>query len=477
MSALEDRRAAHAAALAIHGQSAVLAFWPALNDEQRRMLLDDLDQVDLQRCAPLIDEYVRRRPVTRLPAQLEPAPAYPAEPPPAQVELYRAARAQGEALIRGGEVAAFTVAGGQGTRLGFDGPKGCFPASPVRGATLFQLFAEAIRGVGRRYGRRPRWYIMTSPLNHAVTVEYFERSAYFGLPPEEVRFFRQGQMPAFTPDGQLALIAPHQLALAPDGHGGSLQALARSGALDDMRAHGVSQISYFQVDNPLVKPIDPLFIGLHALTGSEMASKAVAKADDKERVGNFCLADGRLCVIEYSDLPDEIAHEKNADGSRRFDAGSIAIHVLSRAFVERVTAAGSDCRLPWHRADKTANLVDPRRGDRTPAPAPVVKLEMFVFDALPLARNPLVLMTPRHEEFSPIKNADGLDSPATARRDQLRRAAAWVESAGGRVARDPSGEPAAAVEISPAYALDAADLRGRLSTPLHVQAGQQLVLE
>jgi UDP-N-acetylglucosamine/UDP-N-acetylgalactosamine diphosphorylase len=439
-------------------------------------LLDDIEQIELDRCVPLIDTMVRAHPEFRVPEHLEPPTTFPAEPAPDQVGRYRNAQHIGAEAIRHGKVAAFTVAGGQGTRLGYDGPKGGFQVTPVRSACLFQVFAEYLRGTERRYGHRPRWYIMTSPLNHEATLAIFEEHDYFELQPDDVMFFPQGQMPAFHPDGKIALSEKHRIALGPDGHGGSLRALAASGALRDMRERGIEYLSYFQVDNPLVKVIDPLFIGLHIETGSEMSSKAVTKAHDLERVGNFCLADGKLTVIEYSDLPDELAAQKNPDGSRRFDAGSIAVHVLSRTFVERVTRTRAKARLPWHRAEKKVTVVD-RHGQTVVPEAPnVVKLETFVFDAIPLAQHPLVLFTPREEEFSPVKNAEGADSPATARRDMLRRAARWLESCGCQVPRDSDGTPDLPLEISPLFALDAADLRERLVAPPELKPGQALLL-
>lgn len=471
-----ERYQAYRQKLAEFSQSHLLAFWEVLSDSQRDELLDDLDEVDFALCRALIDSHVRRRPTVHLPEHIEPPPSLPAEPDAARIELYAQARHVGAEAIQAGRVAAFTVAGGQGTRLGFNGPKGAFPISPVRGAPLFQLFAESLLGVERRYGHRPRWYIMTSPLNHAETEAFFERCGWFGLAPEDVVLFRQGQMPAFHPDGRIALAERHRVALSPDGHGGCLRALAASGALADMRAREIDVISYFQVDNPLVRTIDPLFIGLHLLTDSEMSSKAIPKAHDLERVGNFCLVDGKVTVIEYSDLPESLATARNPDGTRRFDAGSIAIHVLSRALVERLTAPGGQVELPWHRADKKVAVVDERGRVTEPAAPNVVKLERFIFDAIPLARNPLVLFTRREEEFSPVKNAEGTDSPATTRRDLIRRAARWLEACGWTVPRTGDGEPALPIEINPAFALDAEDLRRRLPTAPELVPGRPLLL-
>ncbi len=469
MPSTDERYQAYTHRLPRYSQSHLLAFWPELPNEQRRQLLDDLDQIDFDRCTALIESHVRKLPAVHVPRSIEPPTSFPIEPAGDQAGLYARARRLGADAIRAGRVAAFTVAGGQGTRLGFDGPKGAFRISPIRNAPLFQLFADSLRGVERRYGRCPRWYIMTSPTNHADTTDFFARHNFFGLSTDDTMFFEQRQMPAFLPDGRIALAEKHRVALGPDGHGGSLRALAESGALDDMRRRGIDTISYFQVDNPLVQTLDPLFVGLHLNTGAEMSSKAVHKAYDGERVGVLCVVDGKLAVIEYSDLPEELARAGNADGTRRFDAGSIAVHILSREFVERLTAPGATLQLPWHRADKKVAVVDEHGQTVTPASPNAVKLEMFVFDAIPLAHNPLVLYTRREEEFSPVKNVEGVDSPATARRDLIRRAARWLEFCGVTIPRTAEGEPALPIEISPAYALDVEDLRERLKplpTPL-----------
>jgi len=262
------------------------------------------------------------------------------------------------------------------------------------------------------------------------------------------------------------------LALSPDGHGGSLRALHRSGALEDMRHRGVEHMSYFQVDNPLVHCIDPLFLGLHDLTGSEMSSKTIPKAGPLEKVGNFVSAGGVVQVIEYSDLPESLANQRNPDGSLRFNEGSIAIHALRVSFVERLNTG--TLSLPWHRAEKKVPFVDVQGNNVKPERPNAVKLEQFVFDAIPLAKNAMVYTTERAEEFSPVKNAEGVDSPATCRRDQIRRAARWLREAGVEVpARE--GEPDAVLEISPLYATSAEQLRRRKPT-LRIAPGTSVYL-
>ena len=205
-----------------------------------------------------------------------------------------------------------------------------------------------------------------------------------------------------------------------------------------------------------------------------MSTKVAPKVDDLERVGNMCLADGRLVVVEYSSFPDELAHLKNPDGSRRFNVGNLAIHLLETNFIDRI--AGQSFKLPYHRAEKTVTWVDENGLERTPATPNAVKLETFVFDALPLASNPLLLEIDRSEEFSPVKNAKGVDSIETAIRDQIRRAARWLKSAGVEVPSNENGEFDVVLEIAPSYALTAEDVARNLKTPLRLQPGERIYL-
>ena len=316
---------------------------------------------------------------------------------------------------------------------------------------------------------------MTSPTNDAATRAFFADSQFFGLDPADVTFFVQAQMPVVGTDGRVLLAGKDRIAFSPNGHGGVLAALRDAGALDDMARRGVEVISYFQVDNPLVRCVDPLFIGLHATRGAEMSAKALPKRDPLERLGNFCLADGKVTVIEYSDLPADLARATRPDGTLLFSAGSIAIHVLSRAFVERITDGGG--ALPFHRAAKRVPALTPTGAVVRPDQPNAVKLEMFVFDAMPLAGEVVLLETVRAREFSPIKNGVGPDSPTTCLRDQVARAASWLESAGVAVPLDADNHPAAAIEISPLLALEAADLPGRIDPDMTIKPGDRIYLE
>jgi len=460
--------------LAARGQDHVLRWWDDLSGSKREHLLSEIESIPWSDLDPLVETHIRNKPQDAECANLEPAVVFPCQPDAANAALYRDAVVLGDELIRAGKVAAFCVAGGQGTRLGFEGPKGAVTITPVREKTLFQLFAETIVAVRKRYGVGIRWYIMTNPGNHKQTAGFLEDHEFFGLPPEDVVLFSQGMLPSFDLDGKILLEDKHRLALAPDGHGGSLKSLVVSGALKDMESRGIEIISYFQVDNPLVKPFDLLFIGLHAKTGSEMSTKVASKVDDLERVGNVCMREGRVVVVEYSDFPSDLAHSKNSDGSRMFNVGNLAIHLLEVGFVDRIIARNFE--LPYRRAEKTVTWMDENGFQRTPPVPNAVKLEMFVFDALPLAANPLLLEIDRAEEFSPVKNAKGVDSVESAIRDQIRRAARWLDGAGVRVPRKPDGEPDVVIEVAPSYARNADDVRRRVTRPPELYSGETIYI-
>jgi UDP-N-acetylglucosamine/UDP-N-acetylgalactosamine diphosphorylase len=436
--------------LAAHGQEGLLRFWDELDGAGRARLERDLRSLDLELLDRLVETLVRGRE-----EHLDIDGVAPVEPDPAPSPE---AVAEGEDALARGAVAVVVVAGGQGTRLGFDGPKGCYPIGPVTDRSLFQIHCEKVAALGRRYGRTPPLYIMTSDDNHAATEAFFAEHGRFGL--EHVRLFRQGTMPAVDAgSGAVLLAAPDRVALSPDGHGGTLRALRRNGCLDEMRERGIETIFYLQVDNPLIAVGDPGFVGAHRLAGAEVSSKVVRKTDPTEKVGIVAARDGRQLVIEYSDLPDRLAEQRRPDGGLAYAAGSIALHVFSREFVERVAATAE---LPYHRARKLVPYVDDRGNTIEPIVPNAIKFEQFIFDTLPLARRSLVLETSREGEFEPLKNAEGPSSPQTVRARLSDAAAGVLEAAGAVVSRTPDGAAAVPIELSPLVAADPAELARRV---------------
>jgi len=396
------------------GQRSAVEALERLGDAARARLAAQLARVDP---AALARAFAGARRLAEIPRErLEPPEVDRLPEHDGDAALRERARRRGEELLAGGAVAALVVAGGQGSRLGFDGPKGLFPLGPVSRRSLFEQQAQKLRGAARRYGQPVPWLLMTSSDTDRACREAFEAAGRFGLPAEDVRFFTQGSMPAVDFEGRLLLEAPDRLALAPDGHGGVFAALTASGLLAELEARGIRLLSYYQVDNPLVNIADPVFLGLHDLRGAEMSCKVLAKRGPDERAGTVGRLGGRTRVIEYIEVDPWHRDQRDPRGELVYWAASIGMHVLSVDFVRRV-AADAERVLPYHASAKAIPCQGPE-GRRVVPDAPNgYKLERFVFDALPEARRAALLEVRRHEEYSPIKNRTGGESPCTARRD------------------------------------------------------------
>ncbi len=373
------------------------------------------------------------------------------------------ARERGVEALSAGRVAALLVAGGQGSRLGFEHPKGMFPIGPVSGNSLFQIFIQRVLATARRYGTAVPLLVMTSPATHAETVEYLRDHDRFGLPADDLFVFCQGTMPAVDAiTGQLLRASADSLALAPDGHGGMLAALHKSGALAYAQERGIELFSYGQIDNPLLQLCQPELIGYHLLSASEMTSQVVEKQMPLDRVGNVVTVDGKMRIIEYSDLPSDVAHQCNPDGSLRLWAGSIAVHVFDVAFLQRMCSQTD--AIPFHAARKKVEYVDDQGRVQVPPQPNAIKFERFIFDLLPWARNPIVVEGDPAEVFAPVKNAEGaeFDTPTATRNALIRLHTKWLRNAGVAV-RD-----GVAVEISPLWALDESQVVQRKPIPREI---------
>jgi UDP-N-acetylglucosamine/UDP-N-acetylgalactosamine diphosphorylase len=434
----------------------ILTGLDGLSADQRRVLHEQFACLDLDLLSRL---FCQRNQTYSLPVpeRIQPPPVTTLSSANAQERLL------GEEALRRGEVAVLMVAGGQGSRLGFEQPKGMFPIGPVSNKSLFQIHTEKVLALRRRYGRPVPFLIMTSHATDAETKQFFAGNRYFGLPAEEVFYFQQGTMPALDiATGRLLFEAPGRLFLSPNGHGGALTALADSGLLDQLRGRGVRHIFYFQVDNPLVRMADPLFLGHHIARRAEVSSKMVPKESPTDKLGVFVLVEGSCSMIEYSDLPDDLACATDAAGSLCIRAGNPAIHIFDVDFLARLTQGRT--RLPYHVARKKVPHVD----EPEPARENALKFELFIFDALPLAERWTVVETSRREEFAPLKNATGADSPERVRQAISDLAGDWLEAAGVNVPRRADGSVAVSLEISPLYALDAEELKNKVNPGLRI---------
>ncbi|HUT91078.1 MAG TPA: UTP--glucose-1-phosphate uridylyltransferase [Thermoguttaceae bacterium] len=445
------------ASLAAFGQERLLAFWDDLDQEQRELLVDDIDGIDFRRVADLYKRRDEEQDYGELARRMTPPPAFRLEAADNRVTPEEARRRGVEAL-RAGHVGVILVAGGQGTRLGFDHPKGMYPIGPISQKSLFRIHIEKIVASSRRHGAPIPLYLMTSPATRAETESYLAHRGRFGLPEEDLKPFCQATMPAVDADtGSVLLAEPHRVASSPDGHGGTLAALAGHGCLDDMRQRGLRHLFYLQVDNPLANVCSPESIGYHLICGSEMSTQVVAKQTASDRVGNVVQVDGRLHVIEYIHWDDVIEQQPDAADPKKFWAGSIAVHVFDRAFLERM--ADRDDVLPFHLSDKKkVNYVDPSGELVQPEKGNAIKFERFIFDLMPFADDAIVVEVDAHRDFGPLKNAAGAerDTPDTVKAQMVAVHREWLRQAGAEVA---DGVP---VEISPLFALDAAELAEKI---------------
>ena len=424
------------------GQEHVLAYWKKLSKKEQTALLEQIATIEpknvkycqqaLKAGGAVADSSKGKAPKV---AELKGA-------------ALKKAIAAGEKELKAGRVAALLVAGGQGSRLGYDGPKGCYSIGPITGAPLFYFHARKILARSIRYGAAIPFYVMTSEANNEATVRCFEENDYFGLNPDDVFFFTQGMWPGMTKEGKIILDAPGHVFMSPDGHGGLLAALKKSGALADMKRRGIKSVFFFQVDNPLVEIADPAFVGYHVAQKSEYSLKLCAKRDPFEKVGVPMQFGKTFRMVEYTEMTDEQCKRKGKDGRLYFLYGSPAIHVFDRAFLEREAAKA----MPLHLAFKKIPTVENGKVVKPTEPNGY-KFEKFIFDILPNAKRAAFLAFEQKDEFSPVKNAEGNDSPATCKADMQAKWARWFAELGVKASADVP------LEIDPVYALDAADLK------------------
>jgi len=445
-----------------HRQEHLSRFWAQLDARQRESLVRQIEGIDF----PLVEKLYAQR---HDQSNFRDLALRAAEPAAFRLDASKnrfspaESRARGRLALAAGKVGVILVAGGQGSRLGFDHPKGMFSIGPVSGRTLFQIHIERILATAQRYGVRMPLYVMTSPATHEETLDFLTAQERFGMAEEDLHVFCQGTMPAVdSATGQLLLESPSRLAVSPNGHGGMLAAFADSGAMAEAEDRGIRQLFYFQVDNPLVDIAGAEYVGYHLLSQSEMTSQVIAKRDPLEKVGNVVDVDGRLMVIEYSDLPDDVARKTNPDGSLAIWAGSIAVHVFDLEFLRR--ARDQVDLLPYHYAQKKVACIDAAGRRVEPAKGNAIKFERFIFDLMPLARNAIVVEVDPASAFAPLKNASGAPADTAesvkAQISNLHRR--WLQGAGVEIAEG------IAVEISPWFALNAEELRTKVSPGLEI---------
>ena len=316
----------------------------------------------------------------------------------------------GKKAIEDGKYAVVTMAGGQGTRLGYIAPKGTFKIGSGIDKSLFEALSDTIKEARDKYNVSIPWYIMTSRENNNATEKFFEKNDFFGLPYEDVKFFKQGELPMVNTEGKLLLDETGLIKLAADGHGGVFESLYKNGYLEDMKNRGIEWIFISGVDNVLAGLVDPIAVGLSIDRGTLATGKSVVKRSPSERVGVFCKKNNRPYVIEYTEITDRMANERNSEGELIYGES----HILTNLFNIKALENISHNKLPYHSAFKKVKYMN-RNGEIIKPEEPNgYKFESFIFDAFETLDDMSILRVKREDEFAPLKNAEGEDSPNTA---------------------------------------------------------------
>ena len=321
----------------------------------------------------------------------------------------------GKHAIKNGKLAAVTMAGGQGTRLGHNGPKGTYDIGLDSHKSLFELLSDGLKEQGKKYGVTIPWFIMTSRENNEQTIEFFEKNRNFGYQKDKnLFFFIQGELPMVDTEGKILIDETGLIKQAADGHGGIYESLVKSGMTNKMRELGIEWVFIGGVDNCLVKMVDPVLMGVAIDKGVTVACKSIVKANPHEKVGVFCKRNGKPGVVEYSEISDEMAEATDEDGELLYGESHILCNLFSIDAVERMGREP----LPYHSAFKKAKYIN-KDGDLVVPTSPnAYKFEAFLFDAFGEVDDMAILRVKREEEFAPVKNADdaGVDCPSTARK-------------------------------------------------------------
>ena len=326
-------------------------------------------------------------------------------------EEFKRYKTIGEEFIKNSEYAVITMAGGQGTRLGHTGPKGTFKISVNNGDKyLFQIIVESLQKANEKYDVIIPWYIMTSEENNNQTLEFLENNNYFGYDKQKVKLFKQGKAPLISINGKLLIGKDKLIKEASDGNGSIYQSLAKNGILEDMKQNNIKWVFVGGVDNILLRIVDPLLIGVTVSENNKIASKSVIKITPKERAGVFCKIDEKPGIIEYSELPEEMAEKVDENGDLVYGDVNILSHLFSIDALEKL----AKIQLPYHIAEKKSDYLDENGMLVKPDNKNVYKYESFIFDAFSNFDEMSILRVKRENEFAPIKNAQGVDSPETA---------------------------------------------------------------
>lgn len=389
-------------------QEKVLKNYERMSEEDKVKLLDQILTIDLEQ----IDELYKstQKKISFANDKIEPIDYV--DKSKLSEEEYKKYETLGVEAIKAGKYAVVTMAGGQGTRLGHNGPKGTFKLGLDPDKSIFEILSDRIKESNEEYGISIPWYIMTSRENNEQTVAFFEENNYFGLKKSDITFFKQGELPMCSEDGKLLIDENNCVKEAADGHGGIFESMRRNGIVFDMEARGIEWAFIGPVDNVLVKMVDPILLGVVLDRNVQAGGKSVVKANSKEKVGVFCKRNGKPGVVEYTEITDDLAEATNENGELVFAESHINCNLFNVKAIEEV----SKRKLPYHSAHKKAKYIDENGNLVVPEAPNAYKFESFIFDAFDMLNGMAILRVKREDEFAPVKNAEGNDSPETARK-------------------------------------------------------------
>lgn len=392
-----------------YNQEHVLFAYERASAEKKKELISQVERIDFEQMKKLYE--LSQNPPKFENAQIEPIKYFDT------LKLTNEEKENfikiGEEIIKSGKLACVTMAGGQGTRLGHNGPKGTFDLGLDSHKSLFEILTDGLKKTKELYGVDVPWYLMTSKENNDDTVKFFEKNNYFGYSKDAVRmFFKQSELPMLDEAGKVIINENGLIKEAADGHGGIFEAMFKNGVLNDMKDKGVEWVFVGSVDNPLVRMTDPLFIGFTVSNNYMAASKTLSKAYPEEKVGVFCKKNGMPYVIEYTEISNEMANERDENGELVYGESHVLLNLFNISILDKIKEA----KLPYHTAHKKATYIDQNGEIIEPEKPNAYKFEAFIFDAFAMIPEIGLLRGIREDEFAPVKNATGSDSPETARK-------------------------------------------------------------
>ena len=386
-----------------YGQEHVLAYYDELNDEEKQSLLLQIGEIDFS-----MFDVLKEKGTAGKTGSITPTAALTLD----TIKEYEFAyKVLGETAIQKGQLALVMLAGGQGTRLGFDGPKGTYNIGLTRDLYIFECQVKTILTIIKTLGRWIHLYIMTSDKNYAATTAFFAEHKYFGYKERYIHFFKQELVPSVDFDGKILMESPSKIVLSPNGNGGWFSSMERAGLVEQLDKEGIRYINVFAVDNVLQKIADPVFLGAMMMEDYQSAGKVVKKADPYERVGVLCNLDGKPHIVEYYELTDDMRYEKNANGDYAYNYGVILNYIFP---VDQLKVLLNE-NMPLHAAKKVIPYMNEKKELVKPVEPNGYKFETLALDMLQFMNDCLPFEVVRDYEFAPIKNAEGEDSPETAR--------------------------------------------------------------